>query len=171
MEQIVHGSSFSLWHEGEKKRETGRAGWDSMTYRRGEKKTEIIMKTSVSSHHICARFPHSPSYTGGNSLLWGLIKSNKFLVSCHWWDSGHHCAVVGGTKHASIQLHLKANMGKCNVQHTGTHRHAHPLSLFTLATFSCGSTVIIWWYPAVIVRLAPGGGCEAPRLREKAEER
>lgn len=45
--------------------------------------SEIIMKTSVSSLHICPRFPQSPSCSGGKSLLWGLIEPNKSLVSCH----------------------------------------------------------------------------------------
>lgn len=59
MEQIVHGSNLSLWHWGGRGGSSGRAVWDSMTYRSlggGGGVTGTAMKTSTSSRHICARF-------------------------------------------------------------------------------------------------------------------
>lgn len=55
-----------------------------------------------------------------------------------------------------------------------TQAHTNMLnapSLFTLGTFSCGSTLIICWYSAVIARLAPGGGREAPHLKKRKRNR
>lgn len=136
-----------------------------------EKQTELIMKISVSSLLICPRFPHSSSCFGGKSLLWGLIEPDKSLVSCHWLDSDHHHDVVGETKHASIRQHIKTNP-RTIYQNTYTDKHAHTVFVFTFGTFSWGSTVIIWWFSAVIVRCtAPGGGCAAPHLKKRKRDR
>lgn len=90
---------------------------------------------------------------------------------CRWLDRGHHCNVVGETEHASIQLHIYTNTLNRSTVNLKTGSYVHILSLFTLGTFSWGSTVIIWWYSAVIVRLAPAVGCEAPLLRMQTHGR
>lgn len=67
-----------------------------------------------------------------------------------WWDiiRIHRATYCTGKMYISTQAH--------------TNMH----SLFTLGTFSCGSTVIIWWF-----RLVPGGGCEAPHVKQWKKDR
>lgn len=79
--------------------------------------------------------------------------------------------MVGETEHASIQLHIYTNTLNRSTVNLKTGSYVHILSLFTLGTFSWGSTVIIWWYSAVIVRLAPAVRCEAPLLRMQTHGR
>lgn len=105
MEQILHGSSLSLQHEGE----PGRAGWDSMTYRRGRKKKKRLLW-----RHQCLLLTSAQDFPAahpvpGESLLWGVIEPRKSLVSCHWLDSRHGSCVVTQTKHLSTLLDLKTN--------------------------------------------------------------
>lgn len=104
MEQIVHGSNLSLWHWGGGVGwgSSGRAVWDSMTYRSlvgrggvgrcgegvGRVVTGTAMKTSTSSRHICVRFLSSRAPLSFNSLLWGLISTNICtpVRGCHRWS-------------------------------------------------------------------------------------
>lgn len=72
-EQIVHGSSLSLWHEGEKKRRRTKLGEIALQGRRKKN----VMKTSVSSLHIISQ---KPILLQGESLLWSLTEPNKFLI-------------------------------------------------------------------------------------------
>lgn len=67
-----------------------------------------------------------------------------------WWDiiRIHRATYCTGKMYISTQAH--------------TNMH----SLFTLGSFSCGSTVIIWWF-----RLVPGGGCEAPHVKQWKKDR
>lgn len=104
------------------------------------------MKTSVSSHPICARFTHSPPPNRGNSPLWGLIKSNKCLVFCYWLDSGHHCDALGDTKHASVQLGWIQKQTQENV--FTAHRHTQTCT-DTFFVYPC--YIFLWLHSDYLV--------------------
>lgn len=128
-----------------------------LTFTGGKKPPEIIMKTSVFTLHLC-NIPAQPIH-----LVWDVLHSYGVCwtmtnVSCPFTQNNRciHAAAFK-IKHREMQL-----------QQTGTHMRACTLALFTLATFPCGSTVIISWYSAEIVCLDPGVGLIA-HTRKKQE--
>lgn len=65
-----------------KKRQTGRAGWDSMSYRRSLWRHQCLHFTSAQDS------PTAHPVPGGKSLLWGLTEPDKCLIR---WRSALQC--------------------------------------------------------------------------------